>query len=53
LPKNQSVEQPKLTEKMAEKVEEHYSKANNLYGERYYDDFLKQEFSDYLFDCQL
>jgi lysozyme len=34
---------------MAEKVEEHYKVKPIIYtGESYYDDFLKQEFSDYL-----
>jgi lysozyme len=33
---------------MAEKVEEHYKVKPIIIRERYYDDFLKQEFSDYL-----
>ena len=51
LPKNQSVERLKIgLKKWLKKVEEHYKVKPIIYtGESYYDDFLKEEFSDYLF----
>lgn len=51
LPKNQSVERLKIgLRRWLNKVEEHYKVKPIIYtGERYYDDFLKEEFSDYLF----
>ena len=51
LPKNQSVERLKIgLKRWLVKVEEHYKVKPIIYtGERYYDDFLKEEFSDYLF----
>jgi lysozyme len=51
LPKNQSVEQLKIgLKRWLKKVEEHYKVKPIIYtGESYYDDFLKEEFSDYLF----
>jgi len=51
LPKNQSVERLKIgLRRWLSKVEEHYKVKPIIYtGERYYDDFLKEEFSDYLF----
>jgi len=51
LPENQSVERLKVgLKRWLTKVEEHYKMKPIIYtGERYYDDFLKEEFSDYLF----
>ncbi len=51
LPKNQSIEQLKVgLKRWLKKVEEHYKVKPIIYtGESYYDDFLKEEFSDYLF----
>ncbi|MFA9188023.1 glycoside hydrolase family 25 protein [Flavobacterium sp. FBOR7N2.3] len=51
LPENQSVERLKIgLRRWLTKVEEHYKVKPIIYtGERYYDDFLKEEFSDYLF----
>lgn len=51
LPKNQSVERLKIgLRRWLSKVEEHYKVKPIIYtGESYYDDFLKEEFSDYLF----
>jgi len=51
LPENQSVERLKIgLKRWLKKVEEHYKVKPIIYtGERYYDDFLKEEFSDYLF----
>ncbi|CAM3113391.1 glycoside hydrolase family 25 protein [Flavobacterium frigoris] len=51
LPENQSVERLKVgLKRWLKKVEEHYKVKPIIYtGERYYDDFLKEEFSDYLF----
>jgi lysozyme len=51
LPKNQSIENLKLGLKRWLKiVETHYKVRPIIYsGEKYYDDFLKEEFSDYLF----
>jgi len=51
LPENQSVERLKVgLKRWLSKVEEHYKMKPIIYtGERYYDDFLKEEFSDYLF----
>ena len=51
LPKNQSVENLKLgLRRWLNAVEFHYGVKPIIYtGERYYDDFLKEEFSDYLF----
>ena len=51
LPKNQSVENLKLgLKRWLNAVESHYGVKPIIYtGERYYDDFLKEEFSDYLF----
>lgn len=51
LPKNQSVENLKLgLRRWLNAVESHYGVKPIIYtGERYYDDFLKEEFSDYLF----
>lgn len=51
LPENQSMERLKLgLRRWLTKVEEHYKVKPIIYtGERYYDDFLKKEFSDYLF----
>ncbi|KDN56029.1 glycoside hydrolase family 25 protein [Flavobacterium seoulense] len=51
LPENQSVERLKIgLRRWLTKVEEHYQVKPIIYtGERYYDDFLKEEFSDYLF----
>nr|WP_315233681.1 glycoside hydrolase family 25 protein [uncultured Flavobacterium sp.] len=51
LPKNQSIENLKLgLKRWLSAVESHYGVKPIIYtGERYYDDFLKEEFSDYLF----
>lgn len=51
LPKNQSVANLKLgLRRWLQAVESHYGVKPIIYtGERYYDDFLKEEFSDYLF----
>jgi lysozyme len=51
LPKNQSIERLKVgLRRWLNAVEKHYSVRPIIYtGERYYDDFLKEEFSDYLF----
>lgn len=51
LPKNQSIENLKLgLKRWLNAVEAHYGIKPIIYtGERYYDDFLKEEFSDYLF----
>ncbi|MFL9831986.1 glycoside hydrolase family 25 protein [Flavobacterium sp. ST-87] len=51
LPKNQSVGRLKIgLRRWLNKIEEHYKVKPIIYtGERYYDDFLKEEFSDYLF----
>ncbi|PRZ20057.1 glycoside hydrolase family 25 protein [Flavobacterium granuli] len=51
LPENQSIERLKLgLKRWLKAVEAHYKVKPIIYtGERYYDDFLKEEFSDYLF----
>ncbi len=51
LPKNQSITNLKLgLKRWLNAVESHYGVKPIIYtGERYYDDFLKEEFSDYLF----
>lgn len=51
LPKNQSIVNLKLgLKRWLHAVESHYGVKPIIYtGERYYDDFLKEEFSDYLF----
>ena len=51
LPKNQSIANLKLgLRRWLKAVESHYGVKPIIYsGERYYDDFLKEEFSDYLF----
>lgn len=51
LPKNQSIERLKIgLKRWLIAVEEHYKVKPIIYtGERYYNDFLKKEFSDYLF----
>ncbi len=51
LPKNQSIANLKLgLKRWLQAVESHYGVKPIIYtGERYYDDFLKEEFSDYLF----
>lgn len=51
LPENQSVERLKIgLKRWLIAVEEHYKVKPIIYtGESYYDDFLKEEFSDYLF----
>ncbi|MFV8368145.1 glycoside hydrolase family 25 protein [Flavobacterium sp. LB2R40] len=51
LPKNQSISNLKLgLKRWLHAVESHYGVKPIIYtGERYYDDFLKEEFSDYLF----
>jgi lysozyme len=51
LPKNQSMERLKVgLKRWLKTVEEHYKVKPIIYtGERYYDDFLKEEFSEYLF----
>jgi lysozyme len=51
LPKNQSIDNLKIgLKRWLNAVESHYGVKPIIYtGERYYDDFLKEEFSDYLF----
>ncbi|MEL1252680.1 glycoside hydrolase family 25 protein [Flavobacterium sp. DGU38] len=51
LPKNQPLDSLKKgLKRWLNKVENHYGVRPLIYsGERYYDDFLKEEFSDYLF----
>ncbi|MHC0447332.1 glycoside hydrolase family 25 protein [Flavobacterium sp. 3-218] len=51
LPKNQSLDSLKVgLKRWLNKVEKHYQVRPIIYsGERYYTDFLKEEFSDYLF----
>ncbi|GEC73452.1 glycosyl hydrolase [Flavobacterium flevense] len=51
LPENQSIERLKIgLRRWLIAVEEHYKVKPIIYtGESYYDDFLKEEFSDYLF----
>lgn len=51
LPKNQSVDSLKVgLKRWLRMVESHYKVKPIIYtGEKYYDDFLKEEFSDYLF----
>lgn len=51
LPKNQSIANLKIgLRRWLESVEIHYGVKPIIYtGEKYYDDFLKEEFSDYLF----
>lgn len=51
LPKKQSMERLKVgLKRWLKTVEEHYKVKPIIYtGERYYDDFLKEEFSEYLF----
>ena len=51
LPKNQSIQNLKLgLKRWLQAVEAHYQVKPIIYtGERYYDDFLKEEFSEYLF----
>jgi lysozyme len=51
LPKNQSIANLKLgLKRWLQAVESHYGVKPIIYtGEHYYDDFLKEEFSDYLF----
>lgn len=51
LPKNQSVERLKIgLKRWLTKVEAYYKVKPIIYtGEKYYDDFLKEEFSEYLF----
>ena len=51
LPENQSVDRLKIgLKRWLIAVEAHYKAKPIIYtGERYYDDFLKEEFSDYLF----
>jgi lysozyme len=51
LPENQSVDRLKIgLKRWLRAVEAHYKVKPIIYtGERYYDDFLKEEFSDYLF----
>ncbi|NGY37473.1 glycoside hydrolase family 25 protein [Flavobacterium sp. XN-5] len=51
LPENQSVERLKIgLKRWLKRVEDHYKVKPIIYtGESYYDDFLKEEFSDYLF----
>jgi lysozyme len=51
LPKNQPLDSLKKgLKRWLTKVEKHYQVRPIIYsGERYYDDFLKEEFSDYLF----
>ena len=51
LPKNQSIDSLKLgLKRWLARVESHYKVRPIIYtGEKYYDDFLKEEFSDYLF----
>ena len=51
LPENQSIERLKIgLKRWLEKVEAHYKVRPIIYtGEKYYSDFLKEEFSEYLF----
>lgn len=51
LPKEQSIERLKIgLKRWLKAVEQHYGVRPIIYtGEKYYDDFLKEEFSDYLF----
>jgi lysozyme len=51
LPENQSIDSLKIgLKRWLTKVESHYKVRPIIYtGEKYYDDFLKEEFSDYLF----
>jgi lysozyme len=51
LPKEQSIERLKIgLRRWLKAVEKHYGVRPIIYtGEKYYDDFLKEEFSDYLF----
>jgi lysozyme len=51
LPKNQSMSKLKVgLKRWLKRVEEHYKVRPIIYtGEKYYNDFLKEEFSDYLF----
>ena len=51
LPKEQSIERLKIgLKRWLKAVETHYGVRPIIYtGEKYYDDFLKEEFSDYLF----
>ncbi|MFV8342124.1 glycoside hydrolase family 25 protein [Flavobacterium sp. XS2P39] len=51
LPRNQSLDSLKVgLKRWLKRVEQHYGVKPIIYtGERYYDDFLKEEFSDYLF----
>jgi lysozyme len=51
LPKNQSMDKLKVgLKRWLKRVEAHYKVRPIIYtGEKYYDDFLKEEFSDYLF----
>lgn len=51
LPENQSIERLKIgLHRWLNAVEKHYGVRPIIYsGEKYYDDFLKEEFSDYLF----
>ncbi|MBW4360396.1 glycoside hydrolase family 25 protein [Flavobacterium taihuense] len=51
LPKEQSIERLKIgLRRWLEAIESHYGVRPIIYtGEKYYDDFLKEEFSDYLF----
>ncbi|MGQ7945217.1 glycoside hydrolase family 25 protein [Flavobacterium sp. WC2509] len=51
LPKEQSIERLKVgLKRWLKAVEKHYGVRPIIYsGEKYYDDFLKEEFSDYLF----
>jgi lysozyme len=51
LPKNQSIERLKVgLRRWLNAIEKHYGVRPIIYtGEKYYDDFLKEEFSDYLF----
>lgn len=51
LPRNQSIDSLKVgLKRWLKKVEAHYKVRPIIYtGEKYYDDFLKEEFDDYLF----
>lgn len=51
LPKNQSIERLKIgLRRWLNRIEEHFKLKPIIYtGESYYNDFLKEEFSDYLF----
>jgi lysozyme len=51
LPKEQSIERLKIgLRRWLKAIEKHYGVRPIIYsGEKYYDDFLKEEFSDYLF----